>query len=287
MAHGDVKPSNILLTADGNPMLLDFNLARDGSPQTSRRPLEDLGGTLAYMAPERLRSLASGTRRARLPLVAHPSSLGADDEAANPDPHRADLYSLGMVLLEALTGTAPPPAKLGQDATTCIAMELSELAASYATFREGGAEVVIRSAEAEARQPIPPALRVILQGCLAGQPMDRYGRALELAEDLDRWRADRPLAYAEEPFWAQTLPRLFRRKRTLLSAAALTVAVGLVTTSLVMNASRSTLQTLATLTSSPGAGTISSHRRFSFSGREVHGFRTQTPRTSLPSPSGP
>ena len=32
VAHGDVKPSNILLSADGNPMLLDFNLARDGSP---------------------------------------------------------------------------------------------------------------------------------------------------------------------------------------------------------------------------------------------------------------
>ena len=60
VAHGDVKPSNILLSADGNPMLLDFNLARDGAlvvDDPSRAV--DPGGTLAYMAPERLRALAS------------------------------------------------------------------------------------------------------------------------------------------------------------------------------------------------------------------------------------
>ena len=66
VAHGDVKPSNILLSADGNPMLLDFNLARDGSPAGSSGLAHDPGGTLAYMAPERLRALAacwSGGRR--------------------------------------------------------------------------------------------------------------------------------------------------------------------------------------------------------------------------------
>ena len=59
VAHGDVKPSNILLTADGIPMLLDFNLARDGLPLGSIDHVADLGGTVAYMAPERL-CLGSG-----------------------------------------------------------------------------------------------------------------------------------------------------------------------------------------------------------------------------------
>ena len=48
-AHGDVKPSNILLSADGNPFLLDFNLARDASLAGMSHCAIDLGGTLAYM----------------------------------------------------------------------------------------------------------------------------------------------------------------------------------------------------------------------------------------------
>ena len=51
VAHGDVKPSNILLTADGTPMLLDFNLAQDWALSDADRPVFDPGGTLAYMAP--------------------------------------------------------------------------------------------------------------------------------------------------------------------------------------------------------------------------------------------
>src|SRR5439155_14842985 len=52
VGHGDLKPSNILLTADGHPMLFDFNLAVDWRSDV---PVGDSGGTLAYMAPERLR----------------------------------------------------------------------------------------------------------------------------------------------------------------------------------------------------------------------------------------
>ena len=54
VAHGDVKPSNILLSADGNPLLLDFNLARDWSTAGLGQAITDPGGTLAYMPPERL-----------------------------------------------------------------------------------------------------------------------------------------------------------------------------------------------------------------------------------------
>ena len=93
--HGDVKPSNILLTADGEPMLLDFNLAVGWqSPGGDDLP-GDVGGTLAYMAPERLRTVAE-PENAVVPKAA--------------DRHRADLYALGMVLLEALAGrTADHP----------------------------------------------------------------------------------------------------------------------------------------------------------------------------------
>src|SRR5438132_962166 len=73
--HRDIKPSNVLLGADGQPMLLDFNLAQ----QTQADPASAmLGGTVAYMAPEHLRALAR-----------HEAVLVREVDA------RADIYSLG------------------------------------------------------------------------------------------------------------------------------------------------------------------------------------------------
>ena len=78
--HRDIKPANVLLTDDGQPMLLDFNLAVDADA------LAEAGGTPAYMAPEQLASLKKGR--------------------AKPDP-RTDVFSLGLVLAELLIGFTP------------------------------------------------------------------------------------------------------------------------------------------------------------------------------------
>ena len=240
--HGDVKPSNILLTADGNPMLLDFNLARNWSFDKTNGPLEVPGGTLDYMAPERLGAIASVGSTA---LDSWRSSEVEPSEG--DDPHRADIYSLGIVLLEALTAASPAEAMRDRDAPARAAQKLRNLAAEYGSFRERGALAVIRASESAAGQTIPPALRAILERCLAIRPADRYRRALELAEDLDRWRADLPLAYAAEPFWSQTLPRCARRSKKLLFAVGLALVMCLVTTYLVVSRiqSRLTLQDMA------------------------------------------
>ncbi len=228
--HGDVKPSNILLTADGNPMLLDFNLARKWSFDKTNGPLEDQGGTLDYMAPERLASLAS------LGSTALDSwRSGEVEPSEGDDPHRADIYSLGIVLLEALTAVSPAEVMRDRDAPARAAQTLRDLAAEYCSFRERGALAVIRAFESAAAQTIPPALRTILESCLAVRPAARYRRALELAEDLDRWRADLPLAYAAEPFWSQTLPRCVRRSKKLIFAVGLILVMCLVTTYVVTN----------------------------------------------------
>lgn len=81
VVHSDVKPSNVLVTPGGTPMLLDFNLARHPGSEPGR-----IGGTLAYMAPERLRCWPTAA------CEASPAS---------------DVYSLAVTLRELLTGEPP------------------------------------------------------------------------------------------------------------------------------------------------------------------------------------
>ncbi len=239
--HGDLKPSNILLAADGTPMLLDFNLAQDWSSEGTDSPDGTPGGTLAYMSPERLREVASPGRSGNpaSPADSDPS-LPSDSSA-----HRADIYALGMVLLESITGAAPPPARFDPDDATHPPKTPRQQALEFADFRERGADVVIGAAECKARGTIPPALREVLRRCLAGRPEERYGRALELAEDLNRWRAGRALAYAREPFWTSSLPRVLRRSSGLLAVAALAIVASLITATLLMRHSRAILEALA------------------------------------------
>ncbi len=236
VTHGDVKPSNILLSADGNPMLLDFNLARDGAPAVdpSARP-SDPGGTLAYMAPERLRAVA-GTG-----ADLDDAAGSFDSRSAGQAAHIADIYSLGMVLLESLCGR--PPSEATPEARGSRPARLRSAAAAYAAARERPARAMVRDFEAASGRPIAPALRAILERCLDPDPDRRYRRAFELAEDLDRWRSDRPMAYADEPFWGQTVPRVLRVKRRMLIVAAVSLlAVGLTTTAMVLLGSNRLLQ---------------------------------------------
>ncbi len=210
--HGDVKPSNILLTADGMPMLLDFNLSIGWRPllygSGSTEILVDGGGTLAYMAPERLLSVADPTK---LPERSRPA-----------DRHRADIYSLGVVLLEMQTGRSP-------DLSSHRALSMPELASVYASSRIQGGEALIR----EAHRPVPGSLRAILARCLAPDPADRYRRASELAEDLDAWRQDHPLVHAREHNPTQGILRWVRRRKLVVSIILVGIFVAAATGGLI------------------------------------------------------
>jgi eukaryotic-like serine/threonine-protein kinase len=94
--HRDIKPSNVLLSRSGRPMLLDFNLSTD-----LEMPLERVGGTVAYMAPERIRCLIANDVKSESKI----------------DP-RSDVYSLAAVLYELLSGDLPsrPQAAPGKQA---------------------------------------------------------------------------------------------------------------------------------------------------------------------------
>ena len=92
--HCDIKPENILIGADGEPLLFDFNLARDHQ----RNKLEAVGGTPPYMSPEALAELNSYREQASNAEPAPPAQ--AIDA-------RADIYSLGVVAREFLAGERP------------------------------------------------------------------------------------------------------------------------------------------------------------------------------------
>ncbi len=95
LLHLDLKPSNVLLAADGQPMLLDFHLAREPvDPQDERIPW--LGGTAGYMSPEQ-------TAAVRAVQLGRSVTQSVDGHS--------DIYSLGVVLCEALTGVCPASTK--------------------------------------------------------------------------------------------------------------------------------------------------------------------------------
>ncbi len=85
ICHGDLKPSNVLLSVEGHPLLLDFNLSVEKQFNSTR-----IGGTLAYMAPEQLESI----------------TLQESDGSIRTDP-QTDIFSLGVIIYQLLSGDLP------------------------------------------------------------------------------------------------------------------------------------------------------------------------------------
>jgi serine/threonine protein kinase len=94
LVHLDLKPSNVLLAADGQPMLLDFHLAREPI-YPEQKELPWLGGTAGYMSPEQQAALLAIQQGRKV-------TMAVDG--------RSDIYALGVVLYEALGGSTPVPA---------------------------------------------------------------------------------------------------------------------------------------------------------------------------------
>lgn len=150
--HRDVKPSNVLLDADGGPAVGDFGLAKwfgPGAPigQDITRP-GVVFGTPGYMAPEQAAGVAEVTTA-------------------------ADVYGLGGVLYELLTGRPPYPAD-------------TPLASLWQMTR--GALVRPRAVD----PTVPADLEAVCLKCLEHEPQRRYGTAADVADDLDRYLAGGP-----------------------------------------------------------------------------------------------
>jgi serine/threonine protein kinase/tetratricopeptide (TPR) repeat protein len=193
--HRDIKPSNVLLGADGQPMLLDFNLAHDAHNAPAHATL---GGTVAYMAPEHLRAL-----------------VDRDPVLARKVDQRSDLYSLGMVLHEILTGHRP----FEQSASYSPLPVVVEAMA----LERGRAVPSVR----RLRPDVPWGLESIVRKCLAGDPEQRYQRAEHLAEDLRRFLDDRPLKHAPELSLLERGRKWMRRHPRLCSSGVVAAAAAL------------------------------------------------------------
>jgi serine/threonine protein kinase/tetratricopeptide (TPR) repeat protein len=166
LLHLDIKPSNVLLAADGQPMLLDFHLARAPIPAGSPAPLW-LGGTPGYMAPEHRAALDAVARR-------EPATAAVDVGA--------DVYALGVLLYEVLGGKLPSP-------TETPARSLRRLNPQVSV---GLADLVARCLHPapENRYPTASALASDLRCHLADLPLRGVANR-SLAERWRKWRRRR------------------------------------------------------------------------------------------------
>jgi serine/threonine protein kinase len=144
-AHRDIKPANILIDQQGRPLLTDFGIATASGESSVL-----IAGTLPYMAPEQL-----------------------GDDPAKGDP-RTDIWSLGVVLYELLTGKLPfddpSPAKLSEQIRTHVPLPPRGI-----------------------NSDIPPALEAVVLKCLAKAPEERYETAHQLAHALRNSRRRRSM----------------------------------------------------------------------------------------------
>jgi tetratricopeptide (TPR) repeat protein/tRNA A-37 threonylcarbamoyl transferase component Bud32 len=178
VVHRDLKPANVLLTKDGTPKVTDFGLAKD-LDSDARTGTGAVVGTPSYMAPEQ-----AAARRDKV----GPAS---------------DVYALGAILYECLTGRPPFKGPTPMDTLWQVMHD----------------EPV---PPAEMQPNVPRDLETICLKCLQKEPAKRYGGAAELADDLARYLAGGPIRARR----VGSGERLWKWARRNPSVAGLAGAVG-------------------------------------------------------------
>lgn len=181
--HRDLKPANILLDDDQNPLVSDLGLARQVESDSNITQTGAIVGTPAYMPPEQ---------------------AAAKKEITTG----ADIYSLGAILYEGLTGQ--PPFR-GESPVETLVKVLNEEPASP---RELDATIDI-------------SLELICLKCLAREPDARYASAAALAEDLENWLVGKPVSVRPPSLGSAFTDVLRANLKSALGASLVGVAAGL------------------------------------------------------------
>ncbi|MCU0757062.1 MAG: protein kinase [Xanthomonadales bacterium] len=219
LIHRDLKPGNVLVTpkADQSALvkLIDFGVAKSltgGLGSGLQTVIGSFVGTPVYSCPEQ---------------VIHPTR---DIDT------RADLYSLGVVLYELLTGVPPRSQKeLDADTPAELARRLRDTKTPAMGSRFAGLSVEDRQRIADFREMSEQGLSMqlgsdldwIVSKCIAQDPEDRYATVQDLRLDLQRWLDDRPVEARPTSTWYR-FRKVIRRNRlnTAITAISVLTLVG-------------------------------------------------------------
>ncbi len=200
--HRDIKPGNIIVGKHGETLVVDWGLAKatgKGEPGAEERTLVP---SSASGSSETQPGSALGT-----PAYMSPEQARGDLDQLGP---RSDVYSLGATLYCLLTGKPP--------------QEGDDLGAILRTVQRGEF-----TPPRQVDPSIDQALEAVCLKAMSLEPEDRYTSGRALAEDIERWMADEPVAAYPDP-WTRRLTRWLARHRTgvtALGAAGLAALIGL------------------------------------------------------------